>query len=345
MLIRTISDEEKLRYNQVVHHPLQSWEWGEFRKQTGVQIERIGFFQSGVLQKALQVSFHHLPAPLSSYTVGYFPRGDMPDEEQLSALKQLAEKHNALFIKMEPNVARPVSAPSAHHHIADFLLQNGAVPGKHLFTQYSFQLDLNKSEEELFALLDSKTRYNVRLAHKKGVTIVEDTTEQGMNTYLNILAETTNRQKFYAHTPDYFQKMWQYLGQGSMIRVFHAMYEGTPITSWVMFVFDGVLYYPYGASRDLHRNVMASNLMMWEMIRFGQSQGCRMFDMWGSLGPEPDPKHPWYGFHKFKKGYGGELVEFVGTYDLVYNPLLYKVFTFGDNLRWKLLRLKKQLNL
>ena len=68
-----------------------------------------------------------------------------------------------------------------------------------------------------------------------------------------------------------------------------------------------------------------------------------MFDMWGSLGPEPNQKDPWFGFHRFKKGYGGQLVEFLGTYDLVLDPPVYKVFRAADDLRWKLLRLKTKL--
>jgi lipid II:glycine glycyltransferase (peptidoglycan interpeptide bridge formation enzyme) len=88
---------------------------------------------------------------------------------------------------------------------------------------------------------------------------------------------------------------------------------------------------------------MANNLMMWEVIRFGKSQGCTKFDMWGSLGPEPDQKNPWYGFHRFKEGYGGQLMEFVGTYDLVLSPTLYTLFRRADGLRWKVLRLVKKV--
>jgi len=65
--------------------------------------------------------------------------------------------------------------------------------------------------------------------------------------------------------------------------------------------------------------------------------------MWGSLGPDPDPKSPWSGFHRFKKGYGGELVEFIGSYDLVNDYPMYKIYTLAENLRWKFLRLKKKL--
>jgi len=128
-----------------------------------------------------------------------------------------------------------------------------------------------------------------------------------------------------------------------MLRVFTAVYEEKVLVSWIMFVFNGVLYYPYGASRSIHRDVMASNLMMWEMIRFGKQQGCKSFDMWGSLGPEPNEKDPWFGFHRFKKGFGGELVEFLGTYDLVTNPPLYPIYRIVEDLRWKALRLKARL--
>lgn len=344
MLLRPITEDEKARYNQVVHHPLQSWEWGEFRKKTGVEVERIGFFQGGQLQKAIEITFH--PIPFLGKTAGYLPKGDMPDQEQLAAIKQIGKQHNALFIKIEPNVAAKVSATtSAHTKVGEFLMEQGAVPGKPLFTKYTFQLDLTQPEEKLYANLKQKTRYNINVAYKKGVTIVEDSSEQGIETYLEILAETTKRQGFYAHGPEYFREMWKTIGQSGMIRIFQAVYEETVISSWIMFVFDDVLYYPYGASRDLHRNVMANNLMMWEMIRFGKSIGCHMLDMWGALGPDADPKSSWYGFHHFKEGYSGDLIEFLGTFDIVLDPQLYKVFRFADDWRWKLLRFKTKFGL
>jgi lipid II:glycine glycyltransferase (peptidoglycan interpeptide bridge formation enzyme) len=327
----------------VVHHPLQTWEWGDFRQKTGVKVERVGFFQNGKLHHALQVFFHPIPG-LGSMTAGYFPKGDMPDEEQLSAVKQLGKKHGAIFVKMEPNIGHKVDSPSALPQVADFLQKNGAVPGKPLFTKYTFQLDLTPTEDELFAQLNSKTRYNVNVAFKKGVQIFENSTAEGMEQYLQILAETTKRQGFYAHSPEYFRQLWQTLGNTGMLRIFEASYDNQVLVSWIMFVFNNVLYYPYGASRDLNRDAMASNLMMWEMIKFGKQQNCTMFDMWGSLGPEPDSKDPWFGFHRFKKGYGGDLVEFLGTYDMLINPPLYSLYKIAENVRWKYLRLKAKLH-
>lgn len=341
MIIRALRDEERPLYNKVVQHPMQSWEWGEFRKKTGLTVERIGVFEGSTLVSAFQLTFH--PIPHIGKTAGYFPKGIMPDEEQLDVLRQLGKKHNALFIKLEPNVAQTVGTPSGHDQIARFLVENGAVPGRPLFTKYTFQLDLTKSVDTLFNNLKSKTRYNVNVAIKKGVEIYENSTAEGMEQYIEILEETTKRQGFYAHSPSYFRMLWGTLGNSGMLRIFSAVYNGQILVSWIMFVFNGKLYYPYGASRAVHRDVMASNLMMWEMIQFGKNNDCEVFDMWGSLGPEPNSKDPWYGFHRFKEGYGGKLVEFIGTYDLVLNPLLYKVFRVVEDWRWKWLRLRARV--
>jgi lipid II:glycine glycyltransferase (peptidoglycan interpeptide bridge formation enzyme) len=184
----------------------------------------------------------------------------------------------------------------------------------------------------------------VRLAIKKGVEIVEDSSEAGMETYIRLMLETTQRQKFYSHSPEFFRSMWQVIGraENSMMRVFHARYEGQTLVAWIVFVFNGKLYYPYGASSDQHREVMASNLMMWRVIQYGKANGCTDFNMWGALGPVPDEHDSFYGFHRFKQGYGSVLMENVGTYDLVYNKAGYRLFGLLNDLRWRYLRLRRR---
>jgi lipid II:glycine glycyltransferase (peptidoglycan interpeptide bridge formation enzyme) len=132
--------------------------------------------------------------------------------------------------------------------------------------------------------------------------------------------------------------MWETLihekrKEGLQAKLFKAIYDGKTLVTWVVFLFNNVIYYPYGASSSLHREVMASNLMMWEMIRLGKREGCTSFDMWGSLGLNPNPKDPWFGFHRFKQGYGAELVECAGSFDLVINKPLYPVYNSAHVLR------------
>jgi len=341
-MIKEVSFRERKSFDKLAAHPLQSWAWGEFRKQTGVAVERLGFYENGQLTQGLQTTFH--PIPLLGKTAGYVPKGFAPNEDQLAALKTLGEQHHALFIKLEPDVSAPIeTAKTQHQTLQKFLVDSGSRPGRPLFTPYTFKLDLTQSENQLFANLANKTRYNVRLAKKKGVEIFENTSPAGFDAYLKILRETTTRQGFYAHSPEYFQTMWQTLKDSGMMHIFNAVYQQMVLVSWIVFTFNGKLYYPYGASVREYREVMASNLMMWEVIRFGQKTGCTTFDMWGSLGPDPDQKNPWYGFHRFKEGYGGQLTEFVGTYDLVLQSGLYPLFRLGDDWRWKILRLRKKL--
>lgn len=338
-MIREATEKDQVGFNKAARHPLQSWQWGEFRKQTGVEVSRLiqtplhqDFAGRG--QEVFQVTWHKVPK--IKRFIGYCPKSVIPDEEALEAIWKVAEKKKAIMVKFEPNEK---SGEVEKKRIEDLSKDFDLVKGKPLFTKYSFQLDISKSEEELLRGMHQKTRYNLRLAEKKGVKILEDNSEQGFEEYWKLMEETTKRQGFFAHGRTYHHKMWQTMIRSGEGHLFKAVYEGETLTTWVVFELNGVLYYPYGASSNKFREVMASNLMMWEVIKFGKKQGAKLFDLWGSLGPDPDPADPWYGFHRFKQGYGADLVEFVGSYDLVINKTEYKIYTLADKIRWGLLKM------
>ena len=223
----------------------------------------------------------------------------------------------------------------------------GLRPAAHpLFTKYTFVLDLSKSEDDLLKFMHQKTRYNIRVAQKHEVKVVEDNSEKAFEEYWQLTEETTKRQKFYAHTKQYHLHQWKTFAHDNnpdhlTAHLFTALYDGRVLTTLLFFVFHDTLYYPYGASSNEHRNVMHSNLAMWEGIKFGLQLGLKKFDMWGAMGPEPDPTDPWFGFHNFKQRFGPEHIEFIGSYDLVINPALYQGYKVADKLRWILLKMKK----
>ena len=335
---KDITEQEKSEFNKLATHPLQSFEWGEFRKKTGVTIVRKGFFEKNKLTQIMQLTIHKIPK--TPWNIGYFPKGTQPTEEMVTELQNIGNTYNCVFIQLEPNIK--------HHeqnsqNIASLRLAPSAHP---LFTKYTFVLDLTESEEALLKKMHSKTRYNVKVAQKHAVCVQEESSPDAFQAYLKLTEETTNRQGFYAHTPLYHRLMWKTL-QGKVEKnslsahLLVARYQNKPLTAWIVFVFHDSLYYPYGASSSEHRETMASNLMMWETIRYGKHLGLKHFDMWGSLGETPDTHDPWYGFHRFKQGYGPELVEFVGSYDLIINPFLYQGYKVADKLRWLLLKIKK----
>ena len=339
MVVREVRIDEKDTYNSLVSHPVQSWEWGEFKRATCVDVARLGTFEKLRMKSVFQLTFH--PVPRTRFSIGYYPKGPLPDERALTALTKLGMERRSIFIKIEPNVIKH----EAGEALSEILKQYDLRPGKPVFTPHTFMIDLRHSEEELLGAMHPKTRYNIRLAQRRGVRVSEDNSNQAFETYLRLTFETAKRQGFYAHDEAYHREMWETLhasmkhsGQAPIAHLLTATWKEQILVAWILFVFNGVLYYPYGASSNEHRNLMASNLMMWEAMRFGKRMTCQTFDLWGALGSQPDPKDPWFGFHRFKEGYGGNLIEFVGTFDLVLFPQLYSLVCFADDLRWKLLR-------
>lgn len=331
MIVREVLEEEKKQFNLVATHPLQSWEWGEFRKKTGRKVIRLGAFNNKELKAAYQLTVH--PLPKIPYNILYFPKGPIPDELMISALKKLGQEEKAVMIKMEPNI-------KDNQDVKNFLLTHDCRAGRPLFTKYTFQLDLQKTEEQLLADMKPKTRYNIKVAQKHGVEIIEDNSPQAFEEYLRLTTETTKRQKFYAHSEDYHRKMWAIMQPSGIAHLFLAKYQNQILAADIFFIFNKILYYPYGSSTREHKEVMAPYALFWEVIKFGQKMGCKAFDMWGTPGPNPSPRDPYFGFHRFKEGFGPTLVEFIGTYDLVINSSLYPLYNFVNNLRWKFLRLK-----
>lgn len=340
MDIKIVSFEDKEEFNRLAIHPLQSWAWGEFRKKTGIEVIRLGKYVNSKLVETAQVTIHSIP--FTPWTIGYLPKGGIPSEEMFNGLLRIGRQFRCIFIKLEPNIEKDSSL---------FSILNPKLliyPSPHpLFTKYTFQIDLTKKEEDLFINMHPKTRYNIKVAQKHLVKIKEDNSESAFDTYLQLTFETTKRQKFYAHDKKYHMLMWKTLCSVGIAHLLTATYnhQGNIYTlvTWIIFLFNNILYYPYGASSDKYRNTMASNLMMWEAIRFGKEHGARTFDMWGALGRFPSPSNPWYGFHRFKQGYGAKLIEFVGSYDLVINPGLYRLFNLTHKLRQLLLKVKKDL--
>ena len=310
-------------------HPLQSKEWGEFRQKTGIKVVNAG---------NLLLTIH--PIPHTKFNVGYLPKGPQINEEMLLKLKEIGEKEDCIFIQIEPNVIK--------NNSKDYTFKNLYKSAHPLFTNYTFILDLTKTEEEILKNMDQKTRYNIRLAEKKKVEVKEDNSSDAFKDYLRLTKETTTRQKFYAHSEKYHKLMWETLKTNNASKdsekltahLLKATYNGETLVTWILFVLKDTLYYPYGASSTKHREVMASNLIMWEAIKFGKNLGLKKFDMWGAMETNPNKNDPWYGFHRFKEGYGPIHTEYVGSFDFVIKENWYAIYKVVNKIRWIILKFK-----
>ncbi len=305
--------------DKIATHPLQTSAWAEFRKTWGNEVLETKY---GIL------TLHKLP--FVKHKIGMFIKGPKPTKEMLTDLKKIGRDNNLIFIKLEPNTEKASL-------LIDLMKENGAVTGKTLFTPTTFLIDLTPSEDELMKSFSSKTRYNIRLAQRNDVVVKEEDSDKAFDKYLDLTRETVNRQGFYAHSEKYHRLMWDVLHKAGIAHLLTATYQKEIITTWILFKWKNFLYYPYGASTEKYKNVMANNLMMWEAIKFGQKNKLTTFDLWG--------REEGKGFTKFKEGYNPKVVEFLGTWDLIINKPAYNLYKLAEAVRWPALKLAAKLGL
>jgi lipid II:glycine glycyltransferase (peptidoglycan interpeptide bridge formation enzyme) len=316
--------------DKIATHPLQTSAWEEFRRKWGNEVLETKY---GIL------TLHRLP--YTKFKIAMFEKGPAPTRDMLEALRHMGKENKLIFIKLEPNIGWkfPISnfELPIKSELINLLKQNGAIEGRRLFTPTTFQIDLTPSEENLMKSFSGKTRYNIRLAERKGVIIREDNSDKAFNRYLELTRETINRQGFFAHTERYHRLMWKMLRKAGIAHLMTAVYENEIITTWILFVWKKFLYYPYGASTEKHKEVMANNLMLWEAIKFGKKLGLSTFDLWG--------REEGKGFTKFKEGYNPKVIEFLGTWDLTINKPLYHLYKIAEWVRWSTLKLAARFGL
>lgn len=322
-------------YNTAALHPLQSWQWGEARKSMGTDVLRLAEYANKSLNHVFQITLH--PIPYTPFQIAYIPRSILPTADLLDYLVSYGKKHNIVFFKFEPDTNNTSEFRKEVNTLQK--TYNLKKSPHQLFPTWTMVLDLTPTEEELFQNLKSKTRYNIRLAQKKGVTVKELSTDEGFEMFSELYFNTTKRQHYYGHNKDYHIKVWKTL-KDSIAHVLVASLKKEPLAAYELFLFKDILYYPYGGSSDKHRNVMAANLLMWEAIRFGKKHNVHQFDMWGSSSPDYDPNDSYSGFTKFKEGYNAQFVEKIGSYDLIINPAIYTAYNFLHVLRTAYLKIR-----
>jgi lipid II:glycine glycyltransferase (peptidoglycan interpeptide bridge formation enzyme) len=187
------------------------------------------------------------------------------------------------------------------------------------------------SEDDILARMKQKTRYNVRLAEKKGVTVRAWDDLDGFHQMVQV---TGGRDGFGVHSLEYYRRAYALFHPTGMAELLVAEYEGQPLAALMAFARGRRAWYVYGASNDQERNRMPTYLLQWEAIRWAKSHGCTEYDLWGvpdedeaKLEAEFESRHDGlWGVYRFKRGFGGKLKRAAQALDRVYNLLLYKLY-------------------
>ncbi len=346
---------------------LQSWLWGEFKKQAGWSPLRLvmrgdthrAAKQPLIASQMLFRAVPRIPLPLS---VAYIPRGPvyMPDasvgedteEAFWASIHSVARKRGAIFLKVEPNIELDEQVTRA---TVDRKMQaRGFRPSGRLQPARTIVLDIGKSEDDLLRAMKPKTRYNLRLAGRRGVVVRRAETLEDLRTFYNLLQVTGERDEFGIHTFPYYEQMLKLFGLGGDSNALVLLAEHPdeseraegPIAGLLALKFGHEAIYMYGASANRGREHMPTYLLQWEAVKWARTHGCTVYDFWGipdapsddegGSSPTAEAVSPinaragLRGVYWFKKGFGGREIEYPGAYDYVYNPVGYRLW-----MRWR----------
>ena len=332
-------------------HVLQSWAWGEFKARTGWRATRLLFLEEGKAVAAASVLERRLPRLPAA--VLYVPKGPALDwdnavtrSQVLGELEALARRRRALFVKIDPDVyypedapasepraglrpaptgpafaGRPACAPAASEELAG---RGWRFSTEQIQYRNTVLLDLERTEEELLAGMKQKSRYNLRLAQRHGVTVRAGGAGD-LEPFYRLYAETAARDRFLIRPAEYYADAWgSFLGRG-MAHLLLAEVQGEAVAGLVLFTFGPTAWYMYGASADRQRDKMPNHLLQWEACRTARAVGCRLYDLWGA----PDrleEADPMWGVFQFKVGLGGQLARGMGAWDYPSRALGYRLY-------------------
>lgn len=317
-------------------HVLQTWDWGEFKSHWGWQPVRLLYEDDGHPLAAAQALWRKLPRlPLF---VAYVPKGPLLDYEDipllaqvLSELERQAQQRRSLFIKIDPNVwlgHGPEDAPPlpiAQAVTALFQERGWRPSAEQIQFKNTLITDLRPGEHNLLAQMKSKTRYNIRLTGRRGVSIHRGS-ETDLITFYELYSETSQRDGFLIRPQAYYLDLWAQFMRAGRASLLLAEKDGEIIAGLMLFHFGPTAWYMYGASSNRYRNLMPNHRLQWEAMRLAKQLGCTEYDMWGA--PDRfDESDPMWGVYRFKAGFGGKTMRGIGAYDYASSPWLYWIYT------------------
>jgi peptidoglycan pentaglycine glycine transferase (the first glycine) len=332
-------------------HLLQTSNWGKFKSKFGWTVGRIIVNNGTDLRSVgVQILFRRLPL---GYSIAYIPKGPVSVGLDSAACLELdpfrsevdsiCKKNKSIFLIVEPDSWQEEGELGQK----DFQ-QNKTLPegfgwgGSSIQPVRTLLVDISSSEDLILGRMKQKTRYNIRLASRKGV-IVRPTSN--LEEFHKMMVVTGDRDTFGIHSLDYYRKVYDIFHPSGECEIFLAEFEGHAIAALMVFARGKRAWYFYGASDNNHREKMAPYLLQWTAIRWARSKGCSIYDMWGVPDEDEDTLESEFmsntgglwGVYRFKRGFGGQLRRSQGPWDRVYHPVMYSCY------RWWTSRKSKQL--
>lgn len=320
-------------------HLLQTSEWAALKSEVGwknIQQSWEEDSRAAAAASILKRTFR-LGGVGPEISILYVPRGPLLDwsredlvEKVMASLEQLCSKEKAIFIKLDAEIPLGTGVPGEKsfsecptgRRVSDLLIRRGwRISPEQIQFRNTMMLDLDGDEDAWLARMKQKTRYNVRLAAKNGVSVRRATADELALLY-QMYAETSVRDGFVIRGQEYYLDVWTRFMDAGKAHPLVAEVDGQIVAGLVLFTFGSRAWYLHGMSTQHHREKMPNYLLQWEAMRLSKSLGCETYDLWGA----PDefaPEDRMFGVFRFKEGLGAQVVRTPGAWDYVCNKPLY----------------------
>ena len=325
----TATADSKLSFLNVIiilmENIFESHEWEEFKLATGYsksfRIEDIL-----VLSKKLPLGQSILYSPMVQ-------ANQKPSSNFFEELKKIAKSENAIFYRLELDIEKTESAaPIPRAFIKSF---------EEMQPEHTLVLDLTKSEDEILAQMKQKGRYNIRVAEREQLVISKSETRgKELDDFYKLYSDTGKRHHITYRAKSYFENLLDIVGKNGYICVYTVYLNPPaggengeiPLASAIIVYSGTKAIYMFGASSDEYKNIMAPYKLHWEIIKGAKQKRFEIYDFFG-IAPDDDPKHAWAGVTRFKRQFGGRQVDILGSYDLPFSPIRYKLFKIAEKIR------------
>jgi peptidoglycan pentaglycine glycine transferase (the first glycine) len=309
-------------------HILQTGRWARLKCRFGWSAGRVVLRASGdpgaPILAGASVLYRRLPW---GQTLAYVPKGPLVDWADavrtgtlLGLIREACGKRRAALLKIEPDL--PASQP-----LVETLSASGFRPSAQRVQPLStIQIDLSADEETILARMKPKWRYNIRLAERKGVTVRQGTAAD-LPAIQRLMEITGKRDGFEVHSAAYYAAATELFVPNGLASWWIAEAAGDLLAAIAVFALGRGAWYMWGASGDAGRNLMPNHALQWAAITWAKGRGCSTYDLWGipdEVGENPEAyaeSESWgieglWGVYRFKQGFGGAVVRYVGAWDM-----------------------------
>ncbi len=264
-----------------------------------------------------------------NYHFVYIPKGPVCNIEDTRVLNELMKEiekvrkeYNGFLVRFDPEVEYNQELEAKLKKEGYKIRNKGFQKNELIQPRYNMVLPVSNAEEDqLFDNLKRKTRYNIRLAKKKGVEVFYSNEEEDLKEFYNLYNTMANRKEIGKRSYEYFINMKKAFGKN--MRIYLAKHENDYISGGIVINYGNKIFNIYSGSSNLKQNLKPNYLMQWEMIKWAISENKEVYDFGGVFTINKSD-----GLYNFKENFCGEdgLVEFTGEIDKVYNPYVYKTF-------------------